>query len=240
MPIVLFDVDSTLLTTGGAGKSALMRSLAQVYGPVEPPPGYSLAGKTDPGVLSEVLAAVGVKDRRVQELVERALRVYPAILEEELAQAGTTQPCPGVPALLTALSVTPEVELGLFTGNLRAGTLTKLRAAGLDGFAWRWFACADGLPDKTQVLARGLAEMRAERPGLQAGQVLVVGDAEGDVQSGKRHGTRVLGAATGALSPTELLALGADHAVNDLCDTAGLLRWILDASTPYERCSSPA
>jgi phosphoglycolate phosphatase-like HAD superfamily hydrolase len=231
MQIVLFDVDSTLLTTGGAGKSALMRSLAQVYGPVEPPPGYSLAGKTDPAVLSEVLAAAGVKDGRVQKLVEQALQVYPAILEEELAQS-KTQPCPGVPGLLTALSETPEVELGLFTGNLRAGTLAKLRAAGLDGFAWRWFACGDGLPDKTQVLARGLAEMRAERPGLDAGQVLVVGDAEGDVQGGKLHGAHVLGAATGALSPAELLALGADHAVNDLSDTPGLMRWILSASMP--------
>ncbi len=231
MPIVLFDVDSTLLTTGGAGKSALMRSLAQAYHPVEPPPGYSLAGKTDPAVLSEVLAAAGVKDGRVQELVERALQVYPAILEEELAQAGTTQPCPGVPVLLAALSQMPEIELGLFTGNLRVGTLTKLRAAGLDGFAWRWFACGDGLPDKTQVLARGLAEMRAERPGLDAGQVLVVGDAEGDVRGGKLHGARVLGTATGALTPAELLALGADHAVKDLSDTAGLVRWILSAST---------
>lgn len=227
MPIVLFDVDSTLLTTGGAGKSALLRCLAQAYRPVEPPPGYSLAGKTDPGVLSDILTAAGVNHEAATEIVERALQVYPKILEEELTQAGATQACPGVPELLAALSARPEVELGVFTGNLRAGTLAKLRAAGLAGFAWRWFVCADGLPDKAQVMARGLGEIRAGRPHLDGQQVVVVGDAQGDVHGGKLHGTRVLGVATGEFSPAELLALGADHAVQDLQDTASVVAWIL-------------
>jgi phosphoglycolate phosphatase len=226
MVIILFDIDQTLLTTGGAGKQSLLRSLEVACGPIQLPPGYSLAGKTDPNVLSEILTATGWAKESIPEKVAQALRVYPVILEEELARANT-RPCPGVPELLLALSVLDHVQLGLYTGNIRAGTQAKLRAAGLDGFPWRWFACGDGLTDKGQVLGRWLEEMRAFHPDLRAGQVLVVGDAEWDVRGGKLHGARTLGVGTGPLSTAQLLALGADSAVPDLSDTQAVVNWIL-------------
>ncbi|HET6762318.1 MAG TPA: hypothetical protein VFH27_01570, partial [Longimicrobiaceae bacterium] len=132
--LVLFDIDGTLLMAGGSGKRAIQAAMMQVYGTAGPIDHYSFGGRTDPQIVTELLAAEGWEREAVEAGFPVLWRAYLANLRREL-QACTVRTLPGVPALLDAVEARGgEVLLGLLTGNVAEGAKLKMDAAGL-GFS---------------------------------------------------------------------------------------------------------
>jgi len=227
--LILFDIDGTLVLTGGAGLRAMNRACAELIGHLEALEGIPVAGRTDRIILRDVLRRLG---RSLDEPLLEALRErYVRYLEEEIERPGegVKAVLPGVQALLDRLAGRGDVALGLVTGNFEAGARIKLRHFDL----WRYFRCgafADDAADRNELVPFALN--RAEACGLppvaRATDVLVVGDTPHDVACARAVGATAVGVATGGFSAEALRECGADVVFADLRDGDRFLRLLDD------------
>lgn len=215
--ILLFDIDGTLVDTGGAGRRAMVGAFADLYGRTDLFDGLKFAGMTDRAIARHgVVAATGVCD---DAAIDRALDAYLGRLEREVAASAGYRILPGVEGVLAALDAAGRgLAIGLGTGNVRRGAYTKLARGGIDAaFAFGGFGC--DAEDRAALLRRG-AERGAERLGVRvdACRVVVVGDTPKDVAAALAIGAECLGVGTGTFSAASLVEAGARHAVATLDD----------------------
>ena len=207
---VLFDIDGTLLDSGGAGREAFVRGLERVVGSAEGLESISFAGNTDRRVLRQLgeVRGKGFSEAEVQG-------VFRAV-EEELAQLlGDGRH--GVRVVRGAAKALEELHrrgvcLGVATGNIRACARLKLEAAGL----WRWFGFGgygEAAEERVEIVEAALA---AGGAGKEASWLL--GDTPLDVEAGRLAGVRVFGVAGGRWSAEELVRAGAEGAAGDFED----------------------
>jgi phosphoglycolate phosphatase-like HAD superfamily hydrolase len=229
MHVVLFDIDGTLISSGGAGRAALELGLAEEHGRGPLSRELVLSGRTDPAILSDVLRLAGLPD--TPEGRERLRAAYLRHLPGRMAAHTRDEPpsspyharvLPGVVELLERLRAR-EVALGLLTGNVRAGARIKLGHFGLfERFAFGGFG--DRHHDRDDVAREALAEARRHCPGpVRAERVWVVGDTPLDVRCARAIGARAVAVVTGWHGHDELAASGPDLLLDDLADAAGLL-----------------
>jgi phosphoglycolate phosphatase len=222
--VVLFDVDGTLVITGGAGRRALSRAFEQVCGRGDAIAALRLGGMTDQLIVREGLRAIG---RPVEpDLVDRVTEAYLAHLPELVAASEGYRVLPGVRTVVDALMERVDqgtpLAVGLGTGNVRKGALIKLARGGLDAhFPFGGFGCDH--EDRAEVLRAGEAR-GAERLGVpvEACRVVVVGDTPRDIHAARAIGAECVCVATGGFGATDLLGHGATAAVADLTDPAAL------------------
>ena len=216
--LVLFDIDGTLVLTGGAGLRAMNRACADIAGNAEALQDIPVAGRTDRVILSDVVGRLGriLDDHLLDHLRER----YLLHLREEIEGPGrgVKSVMPGVRELLEALASREDVFLGLLTGNFEEGARIKLEHFDL----WRYFRCgafADDAADRNALVP--YAWERARRlglPELAAQHTLVVGDTPHDIACARAVGATAIGVATGGSSVAQLHAAGADVVFDDLTD----------------------
>ena len=214
--VLLFDVDGTLVSVGGAGRRALERAATGVYGPA-----VSVALETIRfDGMTDLLIVRGACERLGRPFdateCERVFAAYVPALHEELA--GTTHEVyAGVGELLEALPRQGAL-LGLGTGNIRAGAFAKLAHVGLDHhFAFGGFG-EDGESREAILLAAlQRAAVRVGRPVAPA-DAIVIGDTPRDMQAARAVGCQAVGVATGRFARETLLAAGAHHAFATLAD----------------------
>ncbi|MDZ7374485.1 MAG: haloacid dehalogenase-like hydrolase [candidate division KSB1 bacterium] len=226
MRTILFDIDGTLLFSGGAGRRAMTLAFRDVYGLEDGFAGISMSGKTDAQILREALLRAGLP------LEERSAALFRQRYFEHLRstmndQAPGKRLVPGVNQLLEALRVRGGVLLGLLTGNWRESAYIKLRRFGIDHF-FPFGAFADDSEDRNALLPVAIrrAESLARRQ-LEAADVWIVGDTPRDVECGSVHGVKVLGVASGEYGPEVLAAAGATAVVRDFRDVQAVLGILL-------------
>lgn len=227
--LVLFDIDGTILLSSGAGRRAIVSAIAEEIGDTGPLTHIPFGGKTDPQIVSELLAAAGEREPPSSDRVTGICRRYVELLATELERPTTrTYVMPGVHQLLTRLERETGIILGLLTGNLAQGARLKLRAAGID-------------PERFQVGAYGSdAAHRPELPPIAASRaipffgheprgdaVVIIGDTPADIACGSCIDARALAVATGDYSVADLRACGPHAVFDDLSDTDGVLHAIL-------------
>jgi len=215
---VLFDVDGTLITTGGTGRRALERAFERVHGRGDACEHFSFAGMTDRAIFREGLATIGA--RCTVEEIDRLLESYLAHLAEEVARAPVYAVHPGIVEALDSLRTRDHVALGLGTGNVEAGARTKLERVDLNRyFAFGGFGC-DAEP--REDLIRVGAERGAARLGLplDACRLVIVGDTPKDVAAAHANGGACVAVATGGASLEDLIAAGGDVVCRDLTEPA--------------------
>lgn len=124
MHFILFDIDGTLLHSGGAGQAGIERALELAFGVTAPTDGIPTAGRTDRAIGQDLIRFHGLEesDSAHARLQEAYLRVLPS----ELASR-TGGVYPGVRELLARLSDRDDVRMGLLTGNYREAAWLKLR-----------------------------------------------------------------------------------------------------------------
>lgn len=218
MEAVLFDIDGTLIRTGGAGVRAFAKAAEVLHGLPDGTSHMVFHGRTDTSLVREYLRHHGLPETDLE--MGRFLDAYLSLLEGALGEhAGET--CPGVRELLAALRTLDRPPLiGLLTGNIRRGAELKLRAHGLwDEFETGGYG--DDHEDRDQVAVAALRRVseRLGRP-VSPRDVLVVGDTPRDVQCARAIGARVLAVATGGCSMEDLRECAPDW----LVDTLGGLR----------------
>src|SRR5262245_31448516 len=223
MHVLLFDIDGTLIRSGGAGKQALEGAVAKCFGLDEVRNGIPYAGRTDTAIARDLLALHGIEPSAVnlQSLKDAYLERLPSALRE---QQGIV--LPGVAPLLSRLSAHERVAVGLLTGNVREGAEHKLRHYGLwEHFSFGGFG--DESHDRDDVARAAVrdAERHLQRP-VEATRVWVIGDTPLDVSCARAVGAQAIAVCTGWHCRDDLHACGADWVLDDLSDTeAILLRW---------------
>lgn len=220
--LILFDIDGTLVT-GGPAKGAFQLALEAVFGTTGPIESWEFSGKTDPQIARELLRAAGLGDARIDEGLPGLWAAYLVELERRIP-GEPTRSLPGVHPLLDALEADGDWGLGLLTGNVAPGAEIKLRPVGLAGrFAVGAFGSDHEVRNELPAIAMSRAHLEW---GIlfEPERVVVVGDTPRDVECGRAHGTRTVAVATGRYGAAELEAAGADVVLEDLADTAAVVR----------------
>lgn len=222
--VLLFDIDGTLVTTGGAGRRAMRRGLLNVF-PHSNPIEFKLDGMTDRSIVRQYLTAIDVE--ATNDAIDRVLAAYLEALSDEIVQvpAERYRVYAGVREAVEH-GIARGAAVGLGTGNIRAGARLKLSHVGLyDYFRFGGFGCdAEARVD----LIRIGAERGAEALGLPRSEcrVVVIGDTPKDVAAAHGIGAICIGVGTGSFSAAELVAAGADVAFDDLTRAGALLALI--------------
>lgn len=211
--IVLFDVDGTLITTGGAGRRALERAFDVA---LEHPGAFdfSFAGMTDRAIIRGGLE--GSRFPATDEMVERVMGVYLEVLRDEVESADRYFVHAGILDAILALHAIPNVEVGLGTGNIEAGARIKLDRAELNPhFAFGGFGCDS--EDRAELIGAG-ARRGAERLGLslEECQLVIIGDTPKDTAAAHANGGECIAVATGGASREDLEASDARWVFDDL------------------------
>lgn len=219
MRIVLFDIDGTLISTGGAGRDALHTALATEFA-VSDPYQVDLSGRTDRGICRELFDAHAIE--HTPENWDRFRNAYLVGLNQHL-QTKSGRVLPGVRELVAGLKAAPRVALGLLTGNVRDGAQRKLSHYALDEhFAFGGFG--DTHHDRDDVAREALASARLHcGEGINGDQVWVIGDTPLDIRCARAIGAKVVAVATGTFTVDELHAHQPDLVVEDLGQTLELL-----------------
>ena len=218
--LVLFDIDGTLLLSAGAGRRAILAALAEYLPDLNAVAGIRFDGKTDPQIVTELLAAAGDSAPDDEERIAAVLRRYVAHLEMELAVHGhKSRTMPGIPALLDALEADAGVVLGLLTGNVAEGARLKLSAVGIEPGRFRVGAFGSDHARRGELppIAARRAEPHFGR--IPTGsEVVIIGDTPADVSCAGCIGARTVAVATGGFSVGELEAAGAHAVFADFSD----------------------
>ncbi len=213
--VVLFDIDGTLLRTGGAGVRAFRRTAA-LWGYPGAMDGVSFHGRTDTSLARQFLAGVGLPG--TAEECGRFLSVYGFLLDEELSLGGG-ELCPAVPAVLEALESLPDPPLiGLLTGNVRIGAVLKLAAHGLE-HRFTLGAFGDDHESRNQLAV--VAQERVSTclgTSVPGSEIIIIGDTPADIECARAIQAPCLAVATGAFSVEDLRFHQPDWVVASLED----------------------
>jgi phosphoglycolate phosphatase-like HAD superfamily hydrolase len=225
--LLLFDIDGTMLLTGGAGMRAMAQVARQMFGESFRWEGIDPGGHLDPLIYHEAAQLNGID--RAHEHHAAFHDLYIAELELELTRSRHAVRClPGVAAVVDQLRHRAreqgDVVLGLVTGNYARAVPVKLASIGIDP---RWFtvnAFGDEAPTRPQMVALAMRRFEQQVGAAAHGRrVVVIGDTPRDVACAHANGCLAFAVATGSYSVAQLEQAGADHAVPDLADPAPLL-----------------
>jgi len=214
--LLLFDIDGTLITSGGAGEAALKDAMRSRFDVEEDLNGIILAGATDARIARELLQkhSIAVSPENVAALLE----TYLGHLNERIGRHDGKL-LPGILPLLNSLSERTDAVLALLTGNVSRGAEIKLTHYGVWDF-FEFGAFADDHHDRNE-LGKFARERALERHGEEfpPSQIYVIGDTPKDIECGRAIGAFTVAIATGHYSSAELRDHAPDFLFEDLSDT---------------------
>jgi phosphoglycolate phosphatase-like HAD superfamily hydrolase len=241
MRLVLFDIDGTLITDGGAARAAYAAAIEATYGYRGDLGRYDFSGRTDPQITHMVLGDAGFSAEEIDRSMDALWLVYLEHLAENAP--GRVRALPGVPALLDALAGEPDVTLALLTGNIEPGARLKLGAvsfraqrgipngggclASLDMTLNRYFPFGAFGSDsaKREELPPIAVKRAAAATGIdfRARDVVIVGDSIYDVRCGVPHDATTIAIASGKTPAALLRAENPHHFFESAEDLDALL-----------------
>lgn len=221
--LILFDIDCTLLWTGGAGRESTRRAMLEIFGVADGLDDHAFGGKTDWQTLVELLSRHGYSEADVG----RYMPAYHEAMGRHLAAIIHQYPvraCPGALETVAVFHQRPDTLLGLVTGNVGSAAQIKLRAAGFDP---AWFPIGaygheamqrDDLPPL--AVARAVAHYGHP---LEPDQVIVIGDTPADVGCARALGAVAVAVGTGFGERRELEESRPDYLIDDLTSLLDIL-----------------
>ncbi len=224
--IWLFDIDGTLLSSGGAGQTAMELTLQEEFGLSLADYQIPVAGRTDRAIVSELLAFHGL------EIQEKIWTRFQKAYFERLPSAmdnGNARVLPGVLTLLERLSNIHPQGMGVLSGNFAQGALIKLAHFGLDRFF-----CFGSYGDDHHLrddLARHAWQsvVVPAWPMAIPQHVWIIGDTPADVQCARAIGANVVAVATGMYSLSELAKSQPDLLVENLNDASLIIETLISS-----------
>lgn len=224
MKICFFDIDGTLVSTGGAGQLAFAEVFRELFGVEQLSGDVSFAGRSDRAIAHDLFLAHGQEPsldnwRRFRDAyVSELSRVLPLCQGEVL---------PGVGCLIDRLKEAGNIHVGLLTGNIVAGAQAKLSHYDL----WHHFAFGgygDEHTDRCDIALSALEAARTHLPDEAHAEprCAVIGDTVHDIRCARAIGALAVAVPTGFTPIDELRAAGADIAVETLEDCEQLMEWL--------------
>jgi phosphoglycolate phosphatase len=216
--VVLFDVDGTLIDTGGAGGRSWSHAFRQAFGIDGDIRKFSEVGMTDPVVARQTFEGTLGREPTTDEVIRLMMR-YVLRLPEEVASSSGYRVMPGVHQLLQRL-VAADTLLGLVTGNIEGAAHIKISRAGLQRF-FLFGGYGSDSAERSDLTRAAIARAEAlSGHDIDPSQVLVVGDTPRDVEAAHGAGAIAVGVATGEYSVGELRDGGAEHVLRSFADDA--------------------
>lgn len=222
--VLLFDIDGTLVTTGGAGRKAIERAFQEAYGRADACSHFSFSGMTDRAIMRGGLEGLGVEV--TESVVDRLIATYVTCLADEVKRMPEQhyRVHPGMKEAVLA-GRAAGFAVGLGTGNVREGARLKLERVQL----WNLFDFG-GFGDDHELRPeliraganRGRTHLKHETP-----RVVVIGDTPKDVSAAQAIGAESIAVATGGHPAEELRATGATWVFETLA-SEGALRAVIE------------
>jgi phosphoglycolate phosphatase len=225
--LILWDIDGTLMYSGGVAGEAMRASMERVYGSASTEARHSYAGKTDRQIILETFA-----ERGHDELIG-TLDHFTATYIEELTSRRDAfltrcRVLDGAAAALERLT-TADVIQSVLTGNLQPIARIKLDLMGLTRFLDLDSGAYGSDHHRRTELAPIAAARAAQRYGraFTGADLVVIGDTPHDIDCGRAAGARTIAVATGPFSADALRAHNADIVLENLADTDAVIAAIL-------------
>jgi phosphoglycolate phosphatase len=213
--VALFDVDETLVHTGGSGARSWMAAFDKLYGIPADIGEHSSAGETDPQVARATFRGVLHRDPASAELA-KLYAEYLLHLSDDITQSPGYRVLPAVEQTLTGL-LKSGVMLGLVSGAMEGAARTKLIPANLNRF-FVFGAYGSDSPDRAELTSIAIQKARQLHGEVSPEQVFVVGDTPHDMEATKAAGAISVGVATGHYSTQELKTAGGVHVLGSLAE----------------------
>ncbi len=219
--LILFDIDGTLMHTGGAGTRSMNLAFEELFGVKDAFKGISMAGKTDMQIMKQGLRTHSLPD--MDGSLTGMVGSYLKFLSKEIDNPDRTLK-PGIQETLNVLKGM-NAALGLLTGNLEKGAHIKLKAFGIDDY---FLAGAFGSDHEDRDMLLPIAIDKFSQMGFDFSPLesIVIGDTPRDVRCAKVHGAKCIAVATGPYSKEDLLATDADVVFDTLEDVGRCVSFI--------------
>ena len=226
MRVVLFDIDGTLLHSGGAGRFSMIQTFEEIFGIKNGFNGISMAGKTDPLILKSAADKnkIKISSAQLEQFKTRYFQLLSVNITKKLPQKGVYT---GVEIILHKLHKNTNISMGLLTGNWSQSAEIKLGYFNFNRY-FSFGAFGSDSSDRNDLLPIALQRCDVTKnKNIDMKNVVVIGDTPNDINCAKVHGARALAVATGSSSVSVLEQEGADLAVENLQKHDQIIEWIL-------------
>ncbi len=210
---LLFDIDGTLINTGGAGLRAMKTAAAECLGDERLLEGCSFAGKTDRSIIRDLIRRADIQS----DIEQKTLAMYACyikLLGKYLAGAESFFVYPHVASLLQQLNCEPDLELALLTGNLEQGARLKLEHAALWHY-FRWGVYGEVSEDRNDLSRKALEIITKKDGQIDPQRVVVIGDTVSDIRCGQAIGATTIAYSAGFEPAEKLRPINPDHLIDD-------------------------
>lgn len=202
LKLFLFDLDGTLVSTGGAGLRSLSAAFKQIHGVENAHHKINASGKTDPAIFRELIRSFLDRDAEPGE-IETIGNCYLGHLEREM-KTSNPKIMAGVEAFIDKISNRRDIVIGLGTGNLEKGARLKLGPSNLNRH-FEFGGFGSDHEERSEVLRFGHRRAETRSNGKIAPKdVYVIGDTLLDISAAKRAGFKSVAVATGKSTRDEL------------------------------------
>jgi phosphoglycolate phosphatase len=228
MKLALFDIDGTLILTGGAGMRAFYTALNRTFRLSVTSEVIRPDGKTDPLIAREFLAHYGKESLWNNDSSEKLFVLYLERLVAEMAlshERGEVRVLPGVRELLEALAERADFALGLVTGNIERGAHLKLERSGLDRY-FHFGGFGSDSENRTTLIQKGIERGRDWIAPEPVETIFVIGDTPLDIIHGHAAGAKVIAVASARYTIEDLSAHTPDILVPDLTCVDAILAFM--------------
>ncbi len=223
--LLLFDLDGTLMLSGGAGSRAMDRAMKKRFGIDEAFRNIKPDGMTDPMIFRQMFEQFGLEFDDVDQVVNELAEQYRVFMLDEMPRSEKAVLMPGVVEFLTELQSRENIQLALLTGNFEPTARIKLARFDLNRF-FPFGAFASDHPDRSKLPPIALERAQAHA-GCEIGMgrhVYIIGDTPKDVKAALDNGLTAVGVATLNYTQEDLKAAGAHITFADFRDIGAVLR----------------
>ena len=229
MRLFLFDIDGTLVSVRGAGRTAFARALEETYGTAGTIDRYDFRGRTDLRIVHDLMTEAGLDVERIRARVDDCFQAYARELTTIIGDGSRVQVLPGVAEVVRRLGARPDAVVGLLTGNIEAGARIKLAPTGL----WPLFrVAAYGGDDADRRRLPAIARARARTLGhdFAFDRITIIGDTPLDVECARGCGAVAVAVATGQHPLDELATCKPDVLFSNLADVERVVARLADGA----------
>jgi phosphoglycolate phosphatase-like HAD superfamily hydrolase len=214
--LFLFDIDGTLISSGGVGNKSLNRVFEEVYNVKDAMGIVKPCGKTDPFIVREVFKVCLGKDKVSQKTVDKVLNGYLKLLPKATLNSKNYKVLGGVIKFLKFLSKDKNNLLGLATGNLEKGARIKLERGDLNKY-FSFGGFSSDIEERYKILA--VAKKKAEKivgAKISNSNVYIIGDTPLDIYACKKNNFKMIAVATGTSTYEALKKEKPDYLLKNL------------------------